>query len=97
MNLCVVCDTPVKDGRLICSNHDAKFRYQFLDRLRCDCEFYLGYGNRRAGILWAYDVKRHIQLMKEVYNSFPVDEKPEWLPFEKILEYESEMLKDGVQ
>ncbi len=96
MKQCVICNELVDDDKLICPKHDAVFRYQFLDRLRCDCEFFLGYGERRVGVLWAHNVKRHIQLMKEVYNSFSETEKPEWLSYEEILEYEAVMLNDGV-
>lgn len=63
-----------------------KFNYQLLDRCRCDCEYYLGNGNRDEKHLWAGNVKDHIQKMKELYNILPV--KPEWLSMEKIIEYE---------
>lgn len=66
-----------------------KFNYQLLDRCRCDCEYYLGNGNRHEKHLWAGNVKDHIQKMKELYNLLPV--KPEWLSMEKILEYEKLM------
>ena len=32
---------------------DSVFRYQLLDRLRSDCEYYLNYGNRHPKSLWA--------------------------------------------
>lgn len=63
-----------------------KFNYQLLDRCRCDCEYYLGNGNRHEKYLWAGNVKDHIQKMKELYNLLPV--KPEWLSMEEIIEYE---------
>jgi hypothetical protein len=68
------------------------FTYMMLDRLRSDCDYYLGYGNRYAGHLWAKDEKGQIEEMKRLYNSLPESEKPEWLPFEKILEYEKLMV-----
>lgn len=72
---------------------DETFHYRMLDRLRSDCEYYLGNGNRYAGHLWVNgDEKGHIELMKALWNSFPADGKPEWLPFGKILEYEKEMV-----
>ena len=70
---------------------DAKFRYMMLDRMRSDCEYYLGNGNRYAKNLWAGNEVDHIANMKALWNSFPEDGKPEWLPYEKILEYEKEM------
>lgn len=38
-----------------------RFNYMLLDRLRCDCEYYLGYGNRDANhSLWAHDEQKQI-------------------------------------
>ena len=34
-------------------HRDSVFRYQLLDRLRSDCEYYLNYGNRHPKTLWA--------------------------------------------
>lgn len=71
---------------------DERFHYMMLDRLRSDCEYYLGNGNRFAGHLWvSNDEKGHIELMKALWNSFPADGKPEWLTYEKILDYEKQM------
>ena len=36
-------------------HRDSVFRYQLLDRLRSDCEYYLNYGNRHPKTLWAGD------------------------------------------
>ena len=36
---------------------DATFRYQLLDRMRCDCEYFLNYGNRCNKFLWAGEPK----------------------------------------
>jgi NAD(P)H-flavin reductase len=71
-----------------------EFNYQFLDRLKSDCDYYLGYGNRNKKNLWYKDEKEHINKMKELYNSFPDNNKPEWLTYEHILNYEKEMIKN---
>lgn len=71
---------------------DEKFRYQLLARLQMDCNYYLGYGNRITARLWAINETEHIKTMKELYNSFQDDKKPEWLTMDQILEYEKEML-----
>lgn len=71
---------------------EQKFNYMMLDRLRSDCEYYLGYGNRQTSRLWAGGEKEQIAKMKELYNGFPDDEKPEWLTYEQILEYEKLMI-----
>lgn len=70
-----------------------KFNYQLLDRLRCDCEYYLGYGNRNKKNLWAGNEKEQIEKMKELYSNFKEDQKPDWLTYNKILEYEKLMIK----
>ncbi|MHB7981204.1 hypothetical protein CF067_16910 [Clostridium sporogenes] len=73
-------------------NKEDSFKYQLLDRLRSDCEYYLGYGNRNVNHLWANNEKEQIEKMKELYNSFPDNEKPEWLTYEQILQYERLMI-----
>lgn len=70
---------------------DAKFRYQLLDRLRADCEYYLGFGNRQTTHLWALDEEAQVAYMKALYNSFSEDEKPEWLSMVRIEEYARQM------
>jgi hypothetical protein len=65
--------------------------YQLLDRLRSDCDYYLGNGNRSEKHLWAGNVDAQIKKMKELWNSFPKDAKPEWLSMNDILTYEKKM------
>lgn len=72
---------------------DEKFRYQLLSRMQGDCNYYLGYGNRSRKALWAENEKEQIEVMKELWNSFANDEKPEWLTWDDILEYENNMVK----
>ena len=69
--------------------------YQLLSRLQSDCDYYLGYGNRYAKHLWAGNEEDQIKKMKELYNIFPADQKPEWLTWEQILQYEKEMIIDN--
>lgn len=71
-------------------SHDDRFYYMFLDRLRSDCVYYLGNGNRYAPHLWAHDEREHIQIMREVYALLP--EPPEWLTPEQINAFEKEMI-----
>jgi hypothetical protein len=73
---------------------EEKFNYMMLDRLRQDCEYYLSYGNRYAGHLWARDEQKQIIEMKVLWNSFPKDKKPEWLTWEQILRYEKLMVNN---
>lgn len=71
---------------------EEKFKYQMLDRLRMDCEYYLGFGNKSTSRLYYKDEQEHISKMKELYNSFPDNKKPERLTFEQILNYEKIMI-----
>lgn len=69
-----------------------KFNYQLLSRLKSDCDYYLGHGNRSNNRLWAGDVSSQIQKMKEVYEQLP--ETPEWITLEDIDKYETAMTSD---
>lgn len=71
------------------------FRYRLLDRMKEDCKYFLGYGNRQPKYLWAKDVFRHIEYMKYLWQSFPENAKPEWISMEEIEQFEKEMLPDG--
>lgn len=71
-----------------------QFEYMLLSRMQMDCEYYLGYGRRSTHALWGKDVSSHIASMKELWNKFPADEKPEWLSWEQILDYEVAMGMD---
>lgn len=71
--------------------HDQKFRYMLLSRMKSDCDYYLGNGNRFAGHLWGQNEVNHIGYMKALWESFGENEKPEWLTMEQILDYEKEL------
>ncbi len=68
--------------------HDEKFRYMLLDRMKMDCLYFLGNGNRCKKYLWAGDEAEQIKYMKAIYNSLDDDKKPEWLSMEEITEFE---------
>lgn len=72
---------------------DEKFNYMMLDRLKMDCNYYLGNGNRNKNRLWAGNEEDQINEMKKLYNSFDDNKKPEWLTWEDILNFENEMIK----
>ena len=72
-------------------NHEESYRYQMLYRMRCDCDYYLGFGSGLTKYLWAGNEKDQIRYMKLLWNSFPADQKPEWLTWEQILNYERRM------
>jgi hypothetical protein len=77
------------------TNEGKEFNYMLLSRLQSDCEYFLGYGNRRENALHQGGVEGQISKMKELWNGFPVDEKPEWLTMEQIEEYETKMLQEN--
>ena len=68
-----------------------EFNYQLLGRLRSDCDYFLGAGNRSERQLWAGNVADQIAKMKELWSSFPEDSKPQWLSMEDIMQYEKDM------
>jgi hypothetical protein len=72
---------------------EQRFNYQMLGRLKSDCDYYLGFGNHSKERLYYHDEQEHINQMKNLYNSFSEDGKPQWLTWEQILKYEGLMLK----
>lgn len=73
---------------------DKTFRYMLLSRMKSDCDYYLGFGNRYAGHLWAQNERDHIECMKAIWNSFSANDKPEWLTFEQLLDYEKKLIPE---
>ena len=57
-----------------------------------DCDYYLGHGGRNSKQLWANSEIEQIEAMKYIWNSFSENEKPEWLTWEEILNYEKDMI-----
>lgn len=77
---------------------DFIYEYQLLDRLRQDCEYYLGNGNRNTKYLWTGSELKQIEKMRELYDKFPDDLKPEWITLDDINKYEEKMLsKEEIQ
>lgn len=71
---------------------DAKFNYMLLNRMQNDCDYYLGNGGRNAKhSLWAQDEQAQIDKMRELWDGFADNAKPEWLSMEQINEYAAQM------
>lgn len=70
-------------------SRDYSNSYRLLDRLRRDCDYYLGAGGRAEKHLWAGSVEKQIAKMRELYAALP--EKPEWLSEQDIDRYEQQM------
>lgn len=69
-----------------------QYRYQLLSRLKSDCDYWLGNGNKADKWLWASEgPAKQIAYMRELWKSFPEDKKPEWLSYDEIDEYAVKM------
>lgn len=71
-------------------NNSKEFYYRLLSRLQADCEYYIEHPHERH--LWAGSVEDQIAKMRELYNLFTDDEKPEWISLEEIQNYEDIMI-----
>lgn len=71
--------------------HPRKKDYMLLSRLKSDCEYFIASGNKAINTLWADSPKEQIQKMKELWNSFSPEDKPEWITLEDILAFENRM------
>lgn len=67
----------------------AERKYCLLDRMRIDCEYFLGFGAQHEKYLWTGNVKAQIESMLYLYDS--IKQKPEWLTREQILDYKELM------
>lgn len=74
------------------AKYEPRFRYMMLSRMKQDCDYYLGNGNRSTNHLWAEDEISQIANMKALWHSFPEEDKPEWLTWGELLEYERRMI-----
>lgn len=70
------------------TSRDETFRYMMLDRLRSDCDYFLGYGDAHLKIV-NYSIFNHIRKMKAIWISLPI--KPEWLSYADIINYQYRM------
>lgn len=68
-----------------------QYAYALLDRMKSDCEYFLFPRANDEKYLWAKDIDTHIAIMKEIYERFPDDEKPEWISMSEIISFEEKM------
>lgn len=73
------------------TKYEPKFRYMMLSRLKQDCNYYLGYGNRNAAQLWSGSEQEQIATMRIIWDTFDVEDKPEWLTADEIDTYAKRM------
>jgi hypothetical protein len=87
--------TPEKEPKLYESSKEGD--YMLLSRLQMDCKYVIDNADKatsKKGLekhLWAGNVKDQIAKMKELYNSFSKEEKPEWISMEDINSYEKKL------
>lgn len=75
------------------ATNDHSYEYMLLDRLRSDCEYFLGTGETAENNhLWAGNPEAQIEKMQELYDMLP--EKPEWLTQEDINQYAQQMIPE---
>lgn len=72
---------------------EPRYRYMLLDRMRQDCEYYIRNNFTSGNTLCEGNERDQIDVMKAIWNSFPKEDKPEWLTWEDILEFERKMCK----
>ena len=70
-----------------------RYGYMTLSRCKMDCEYHLGNGRIYGSHLYMGNPKDQIEFMKALWQT--LDEKPEWLTFDQILEYEKKMITDN--
>ena len=66
-------------------------KYQLLDRMKSDCEYYLNGGRKQVKYLWSKSVDAQISNMKELLSSIPQEKRPEWLTYADIKRYSDAM------
>lgn len=69
------------------SKYEPKFRYMMLSRMKQDCDYYLGNGNRSVNHLWAQDEQSQIDNMVALWKTFDPEDRPEWLTWGDLLHY----------
>ena len=72
-------------------NGNLSFRYQMLNRLQSDCDYFLKNGRFLKKFLYFEDENKQLKTMLDLYNSFSEEEKPKWFNIELLNEYNLKM------
>lgn len=78
-----------------CIQKPYDFQYRLLDRLKSDCDYWLGNGNHNDKYLWADSPDTQLEKMLNIYEDLPI--KPEWLSREDIYKYADDMGVEGLK
>ena len=73
------------------NKYEPEFRYMMLSRMKQDCDYYLGNGNKSTNHLWAENEVEQIANMKALWDTFEPDDKPEWLTLDELIDYSHKM------
>ena len=73
------------------NKYELKFRYMMLSRMKSDCDYYLGNGNKSTNHLWAGNEVDQIANMKALWDTFDPEDKPEWLTLDELIDYSRKM------
>ena len=73
------------------NKYEPKFRYMMLSRMKQDCDYYLGNGNRSTNHLWAGNEVDQISNMIALWKTFEPDDSPEWLTWDELIDYARKM------
>lgn len=73
-------------------------RYSLLDRMRSDCSYVIdacGANPVAFKYLWAKTPEEQIAYMRYLWESFPDDEKPQWMKYSEIDEFERKLITEN--
>ena len=73
------------------AKYKPNFRYMMLSRLKQDCDYYLGNGNRSTNALWSRNEADQIANMLALWNTFEAEDEAEWLTKDDITNYARQM------
>lgn len=79
-------------GQKVALKEGEEYNYMMLDRLKSDCDYFLGHGNRSEKVLHQGSIDGQIKEMKRIWNNLSV--KPEWLSLKDIEKYEAKMKEE---
>lgn len=68
-----------------------EFEYMMLGRLKSDCNTHLSEDCHPSCRIKDENIDAVIKSMKELWNQFTEDEKPEWLTWDQILDFEKRL------
>ena len=88
-DLISVSEEELESISVVQENPAIRWNTGLLSRLKMDCDYFLGAGERAEKHLWAGSVEAQIAKMRELYDV--LSEKPEWLTEQDIDRYESRM------